>query len=265
MTKQLTDTINRIIDNALVQVNKGKTKKALENLAKAEKLSEKTKRPDYLCSILMLKGRALLAEQRKEEALEEFQKLMEFVVPLFLDAPGEPVHQYYVYNSFGFTIRALSEIDSMSKMEEYFYRNKKYFDKIFAAYEELISRVPDNPEYIENYLRVLENIRTYHLRAQKLEAEPVLAEKIVRNYGRLFELVSGKPELFNNLQTLTGQFKDYCLLFRNFEDAKRIFRQIEEIYSRILKKEPNNSIVFANLLSLYDISADLYVKLGKIE
>ncbi len=169
MNRHLTDTIGRILDNALVQVNKGKTKKALENLAKAEKLSEKTKRPDYLCSILMLKGRAFLAERRKEEALEEFQKLMELVVPLFLDAPGEPVHQYYIYNSFGFTLKALSEIDSISKMEEYFYKNKKYFDKIFTAYEELIARVPDNPEYIKNYLRVLENIRTYHLKAQKFE------------------------------------------------------------------------------------------------
>ena len=241
MSKQLTDTIDRILENALVQINTGKTKKAFENLAKAEKLSEKAKRPDYLCSILMLKGRALLAEQRNEEALEEFQRLMEFAVSLFLDAPGEPVHQYFVYNSFGFTVKALSEIDSMSKMEEYFYRNKKYFDKIFATYEKLIARVPDNPEYIQNYLKVLENVRTYHLRAQKLEAEPKLVEKIVQNYGKLFELVSGNLELFNNLQTLTEQFKNYCLLFRNFEDANRVFGQIEEIYTRILKKEPNNS------------------------
>lgn len=77
MSKQLADTIHRILDNALVQINKGKTKKAFESLAKAEKLSEKAKRPDYVCSILMLKGRAMLAEQRKDEALEEFQKLME--------------------------------------------------------------------------------------------------------------------------------------------------------------------------------------------
>ena len=201
MSKQLTDTINRIIDNALVQINTGKTKKALENLAEAKKLAEKLKRPDYQCSILMLKGRALLAEQRNEEALEEFQKLMELAVPLFLDAPEEPVYQYYIYNSFGFTIKALSEIDSISKMEEYFYRNKKYFDKIFATYDELIARVPDNPEYIENYLKVLENVRSYHLKAQKFEAEPILAEKIVQNYGRLFELVSGN--------------RNYLITFRN--------------------------------------------------
>lgn len=259
------DTIHRILENALVQINTGKTKKALENLAKAEKLSEKAKRPEYPCPALMLKGRALLAEQRNEEALEEFQRLMELAVPLFLDDPEETDNQYFVYNSFGFTIKALSEIDSISKMEEYFYRNKKYFDKIFVTYEELIAEAPDNPEYIQNYLRVLENVRTYHLRAQKLEAEPIFVEKIVQNYGKLFELVSGNLELFNNLQKLTEQFKNYCLLFRNFEEANRVFGQIEEIYKRILKKEPRKSIVSDHLLSLYEVSGDLYAKLGNIE
>lgn len=149
-------------------------------------------------------------------------------------------------------------------MEEYFYRNKKYFDKIFTAYDELIARVSDDPEYIQNYLKVLENIRTYHLDAQKLEDEPVLVERIVQNYGRLFELVPGNLELFKKLQVLTEQFKNYCILSRNFEAANRVFGQIEEIYSGILKKEPGHMLISAHLLFLYETSADLYAKLGKI-
>ena len=272
MSKQLADTTYRILDNALVQINTGKTKKALENLAKAEKLSIKIKRPDYLCTTFMLRGRALLAEQRDEEALEEFQRMMELAVSIFLDAPGDPVYQYYIYNSFGFTVKTLSRIDSVSKTEEYFYRNKKYIDKILATFEETIARVPDNPEYIHNYLKFLENVRTYYLRAHKLEEETRIVERIVQNYGKLFELVSGKQELlnkhmelFNNLQTLTEQFKSYCLLDRNFEDANRVFVQIEEIYKKLLKKEPGNMIVSSHLLSLYEISGDLYAKLGYIE
>jgi hypothetical protein len=73
----------------------------------------------------------------------------------------------------------------MSKMEEYFYRNKKYFDKIFTTYEELIAEIPDNPEYIQNYLRVLENIMTYHLRAQKFEAE----NNCRKNRAKLWEII----------------------------------------------------------------------------
>ena len=265
MSKQIMDAISRILDTSLMQINTGKSKKALENLAKAEKLSEKTKRPDYICSILMLKGRALLAEKRKEEALEEFQKLIEFIVPLFQADPGEPVHQYYTYNSFGFTIKALSEFDSVSKMEEYLYRNKKDINQILATYDKLIARVPDNPEYIHNYLKFLENISTFHLRAQKTEAEPDLVERIVQNYGKLFELISGKQELFDNLKMITEQFRDYCLVFENFEEANRVFGQIEEIYKKILIKEPGNKVVSSQLLSLYEVSGDLYTKLGNIE
>ena len=87
MSKQFIDTLNRVIENALLQINTGKGKKALENLEKAEKLSIKAKRPDYLCTTFMLRGRALLAEQRDEEALEEFQRMMGLAVSLFLDAP----------------------------------------------------------------------------------------------------------------------------------------------------------------------------------
>ena len=65
MSKQLMDTINRILENALVQINTGKTKKALENLAKAEKLSEKAKKPDYLCPTLMLKGESFACRAKE--------------------------------------------------------------------------------------------------------------------------------------------------------------------------------------------------------
>ena len=65
--RQFIDTLNRVIENALLQINTGKGKKALENLEKAEKLSIKAKRPDYLCTTFMLRGRALLAEQRDEK------------------------------------------------------------------------------------------------------------------------------------------------------------------------------------------------------
>ena len=41
MSKQLTDTIDRILENALVQVNQGKTKKAFENLESSDTFMQK--------------------------------------------------------------------------------------------------------------------------------------------------------------------------------------------------------------------------------
>ena len=85
MSKQLVDSIYRIFDNTVLQVEKGQYKKALENLATAEKLSEKANRPDLLCQTAMFKGRALLNLSRQEEARVEFQKLLELSVSLFLE------------------------------------------------------------------------------------------------------------------------------------------------------------------------------------
>ncbi len=69
MSRQLIDTVQRILENSFLQIDKGKNKKALENLDKAEKLLHKEDMPDLLCRIFMLKGKALLASGRQEEAL----------------------------------------------------------------------------------------------------------------------------------------------------------------------------------------------------
>ena len=43
MSRQLMDLVQRIFDNAYLQIDKGQYKKALENLEKAEELSGKGK------------------------------------------------------------------------------------------------------------------------------------------------------------------------------------------------------------------------------
>ena len=85
MSRQIVDTLHRILDNALLQIDKGQYKKALENLAKAEKLLENANMPEFLCQTLMFKGRALLASGRQEDALAEFQRMLELSVPPFLE------------------------------------------------------------------------------------------------------------------------------------------------------------------------------------
>ena len=166
MSKQLVDSIYRIFDNTILQVEKGQYKKALENLVKAEKLSEKVNRPELLSQTLLLKGRAMLALNRQEEALVEFQRMMELSVPLFLENAEDTNYQYFVYNSIGFTVKTLAEIDNISKIKESIARNEKYFGEIFAAFEGQIAKEPGNFESIGNYLKTLENVRAYYLRAQ---------------------------------------------------------------------------------------------------
>src|SRR5664279_2684138 len=99
MSRQLIDTVQRIFYNVYLQIDKRQYKKALENLVKAEKLLEKANLPEFLCQALMLKGRALLASGRQEEALAEFQRMLELSVPRLLEDAENTDCQYLVYNA----------------------------------------------------------------------------------------------------------------------------------------------------------------------
>lgn len=103
-----------------------------------------------------VKGRALLALNRQEEALVEFQRLLGLSVSLFLEDSEDNRYQYFVYNSIGFTAKTLGEIDNVSKTKEFLSRNEKYFGKTFDAFEKLIAREPEDFESINNYLNTLE-------------------------------------------------------------------------------------------------------------
>ena len=102
MSRQLIDTVHRIFDNVYLQIDKRQYKKALENLAKAEKLLEKANMPEFLSQALMLKGRALLASGKREEALAEFQRMLELSVPRLLEDAENTDYQYFVYNAHRF-------------------------------------------------------------------------------------------------------------------------------------------------------------------
>ena len=41
--------------------------------------------------------------------------------------------------------------------------------------------------------------------------------------------------------------------------------QAEEVYKRVLEKEPGNSLAFRDLISLYEEVGDLYSKMGDVE
>lgn len=265
MSRQLTDLVQRIFDNAYLQIDKRQYKKALENLEKAEELSGKANRPDFLCQALMLKGRALLAMGRQEEALDEFQRMLELSVPYLLEDIGNTDFQYLVYNSIGFSIKTLVEKGNISETKDFFYSNKKYFEEIFAAYEGLLAEKPDNFEYIRNYLKTLENALAYHIEAQQFEKRTYFMGRILLNYEKAFEIKSDEEELYDKMHILIVDFKNYCLVFHKLGEAEEVFEQAEKVYRKVIEKEPGNRLALNGLLSLYEESGDPYAKLRDIE
>ena len=90
-------------------------------------------------------------------------------------------------------------MDNISKTKEFFYRNQKYFEEIFAAYEGLLAEEPDNFEYVRNYLKTLENVWAYHIEAQQFEKNAQIMSRIVQNYGKAFEIQPDIEELFDSM------------------------------------------------------------------
>ena len=115
-------------------------------------------------------------------------------------------------------------MDNISKTKELFYRNEKYFEEIFAAYEGLLAEEPDNFEYVRNYLKTLENVWAYHIEAQQFEKNAYFMGKIVQNYGKAFKIQPDNEELFDNMDKNIKAFKNYCLLFKEARRGKRGFR-----------------------------------------
>ena len=265
MSRQLVDRVHRIFDNAYSQIDSGQNKKALENLTKVEKLLEKANMPEFLSQALMLKGRALRASGKREEALAEFQRMLELSVPHFLEDPENTDYQYLIYNALGFSAKTLMEIDNISETKEHFYRNEKYFEEIVAAYEKLLAEENDNFEYIENSLKALENIMAYHNEAKHYEKYAYFMSIIARNYGKALKIQPDNEELFDKMDSHIRGFIRHCLHFRKPEEAKTVIGQVEKIYRGIFEKEPGNSLAFDNLISLYEETGDMYADLGDIE
>jgi hypothetical protein len=179
-----------------LHIDKGKNKKALENLDKAEKLLHEDM-PDLLCRIFMLKGKALLASGRQEEARLEFQEVLELSITHFFEDAANIDYQYIIYNAIGFFVKTLREINNPSKTKESLHRNEKYFEETLSAYEDLLTEKLEkteepeknqNFEYIMNYLKTLGNIRAFFIEARKLEKEVYFVGRLVQNYSRALEI-----------------------------------------------------------------------------
>ena len=271
MSRQLIDTVQRILENSFLQIDKGKNKKALENLDKAEKLLHKEDMPDLLCRIFMLKGKALLASGRQEEARLEFQEVLDLSITHFLEDAPNIDYQYIIYNAIGFSVKTLREINDPSKTKESLHRNEKYFEETLSAYEGLLAEKLEkteepeknqNFEYIINYLKTLGNIRAFFIEARKLEKEVYFVGRLVQNYSRALEIQPDNEELFDELDRDIRDFVRKHMIFRRPEDPEEVLEQTEDVYRKILGKKPGNSLAFNSLISLYEDFGDLYASRG---
>ncbi len=262
MSRRLVDLTVRELMNASTLFEKGKYEKALEKLDKAEKLAEKAKSSDLLCRVLLHKGEVMDAVDKPGEALELYEKALEISSHLFLNEPQDSSYQKYLYNSIGVIGKNLEGRDSFSAAEESYERTKKYFDGIFDAYKKLIAKQPENLEYLLNYLKTLVNFRAYFLIIGQPEKQIPLTNSALETFKRISILQPENQKILEQLDLFVRKLGEESLKNELFEDAKKVYGQLQEIYRSLLERDPDNELVIHHLIFSYGYLGDLQSRQG---
>ncbi|MDD3043725.1 MAG: tetratricopeptide repeat protein [Methanosarcinaceae archaeon] len=242
-----------------------KYRKAFETLAKAERLAEKAKSPDLMCNALLQKGEVLDATQAPDEALKAYEKALEISSDLFLNDPQDSTSQKYLYNSIALAGTVLTKVGSVSEAKASYERTNKYFDGIFEAYEKLLTKQPENPEYFSNCLKTLGNSIGYFLNFGYSEKQFPFIISALSIFQKLLDIQPKNLELYQRLDIHVKEFGKYLLNHGLFEDAKNIYEQLQEIYRTLLEKDPGNGFARHYLAFSYCNFGDLYLRQGKLD
>jgi tetratricopeptide (TPR) repeat protein len=255
----------RILESIPNLIEKGDYSQAFEKAEKAKKLAEKAKAPALIQWSLMAKGETLGAAGRLEEAIETFEKALELSSDLFLEAPENLSNQENLYDNIGKLGKTLNKLDNVTKAQQVCKKAEKFFEKILAAYENLLANNPENSEYLSSYLSTIGNIWTCYLIAEDLEKQIPLVPSIVQTYEKVIESDPENPKYFLRLDGIVKKFGRTCLEKGLFDEAKKVYEQVHTVFKNIYKKYPENRLALNFLLLSYEYFANLYAKINENE
>lgn len=265
MSRQAIDSVARILGAVPALIEKGDYTQALERADKAQKLAEKAKVPDLIHGALMAKGEALDAACRLEEALETYERALDFSSDRFSSDSGNIRHQEILYDTISKLGETLDEFGSVIKAQQVCKKAEEHFEMVLEAYERLLANNPDNSEYLFNYSKTMGNIWACYTLAEDLEKQIPLVPSIVQAYGKIIESDSEDPENFLRLDRIVKKFGESCLEDGLFEEAKRVYEQIHVVYKNIHEKYPENRLALNFLLFSYDYFGKLYAESGEMD
>jgi len=242
MSRRLRDSVLRLLGKATNEVDKDQLKKAFDNLEKAEKISEKIKDPEISYHILVLKGFAKYKMGELEETLEFFREGLEISSKLFAGEPENEEYQGFMDNSIGGIAAGLSELEDPEEAEAYINTIKGMLDKTVRTFEDLLNTQPDNPEYMEKFLEIIDHLELCFETGELTEALiPLLGKKITLVESLLAsESEIDASELLYGLDASVMDIGRACLEDGFFEEIVPYYEQAIGLYEKILKEDPGN-------------------------
>jgi tetratricopeptide (TPR) repeat protein len=248
--------------NASSLFEKGKYEKALEILNKAEELAEKAKSPDLKCRVLLHKGEVMNAMGKPREAVDLYEKALELSSRLFLRESQDSSTQSCLYNSIGLIANTIKEADNSSEAKKSYERINEYFKEIFDVYDRMIAKQPENTEYLLNYLKTLLNFTGYSSIFNKAEKQTSLINNTLETFKKILNLQPEDQEILKRLDSFSKTFGQKFLDDELFEDAKKMYGKVQEIYRSLLEKNSDNELVIHYLVFSYSYLGDLHSEQG---
>ncbi len=243
MSRRSKDTALRLVGKAATEVDKDRFEKAFENLEKAEKIAEKIKDPEILYHILVLKGFAKYKMGEVEEALVFFREGLKISSELFSGEPENEEYQSFIDGSIGGIAETLSELEDLEEAEDYVNTIKGMLEKAVRTFEELLNTQPENPEYLEKFLEIIDHLKLCFEMGELTEDLIPLLEKKIGLVERLLgsESEIDASELLGDLDNSVMTIGRACLDEGYFKEIIPCYEQAIGLYEKVLEEDPENS------------------------
>ena len=265
MSKQIIDSIYRLLRSASLSLEKQKYDKVLEILEKAEKQLKGKDEPQLVHMTLLLKGRVYEDTEKLNEALDIYKNAFELSSELFFKDRADHTSQEALADSILSVARILGKIDDNAVAEGILENENAIFGKICEEYAGLFSYKPDDIEYLANYLRIGSGIVFCYMVALRAESQLPLVLDIMDTYGKIIELDPDDPDISDGLHALAEQFADYCMDHGHTEEAKQVYGKLQDISENVLNSRPDDDVLVGLMVNTYNLMASFYAKISETE
>lgn len=265
MSRQVLDSVDRAVHSVPILIEKKNYKHAFKILSNAEDKLKGENKPELECITLILKGNVLQASEQALEALDTYEKAFEIASELFLENQEEINAQRLLTTSLDNIVNILEEIDIFSCVESVIKKEEVVFGMISDVYPKLIAHNPEDIEYLTNYSNSMENILNFYLMIGKPEMKITLVMDIMMAYETIIRLDPEDPDIPRMLYEMVEQYGKVCLAKESIEEAKKVYGNLEEIFTVILEKDPEDEDMLSLLTDSYGLLAELYAKTDETE
>ncbi len=230
MSKQVTDSINRMLQSCVQECSKDNYEKALELADKALQKALNKKEAGMFHSCLVMKGNLLEMMSEEEEALDAYDEAFQVSYTLFLKFSDNEQVQEDLIESLEFIVALHEGSEDPLQAEMVCEANKTSFEDILRIYSDLFSS--KGPDILSNYVRTASVILLcYFTFDEALEHKELVLETIDK-FEQLLELDPEDNFPVERAYDVVKGYSRICMENEAIEEAIEFMVRIRDMFER---------------------------------